>query len=465
MKSLVVLLAILMGPVSAGCGAKEQKPASQIPSVRWDLFLDTLQERTLNYFLVSTDPASGLAPDRWPSRSPSSIAAVGFGLTCYPIAAERGLIPRPKAARSTLTTLRFLLSAPQHDRADGAIGYRGLFYHFVAIPEGTRAWNCELSTIDTALLMAGVLMCQSYFGGADSTETMVRHIADSLYRRVDWTWTAEGRPGIVLGWTPEKGFDRESWRGYNEAMIMYILALGSPTHPVSPAVWDYWTSTYVWAEYYGWDFVSFGPMFGHQFSHCWIDYRGIQDLYTREKGIDYFENSRRATYSQRAYGADNPGRFRGYSENVWGVTPCDGPGDTSFVVDGTRRRFIGYAGRGVSFDWALDDGTLAPTGAGASVAFAPEICIPALKAMRDQHGARLWTAYGFVDAFNPTFVTPATGPAGWYDHDYLGIDQGPIAIMIENLRNGFVWEVMKKNSYVAQGLKRAGFTGGWLDKR
>jgi hypothetical protein len=334
----------------------------------------------------------------------------------------------------------------------------------VAIPDGSRAWNCELSTIDTALLMAGVLVCHTYFDRKDSPEHLIRQTADSLYRRVDWSWTAEGRKGITFGWTPEKGADSDSWHGYNEAMIMYILALGSPTHPVQPSVWDYWTSTYVWARYYDWEFVSFGPLFGHQYSHCWIDYKGIADAYMRRKGIDYFENSRRATYSQQAYGAENPRGYRGYSQEIWGVTPCDGPGDTTFVVEGKERRFIGYGGRGVSFDWALDDGTLAPTGPSGSVAFAPEISIPALKAIRKQY-PRVWSEFGFFDAFNPTFVTPATGPGGWVDRDYLGIDQGPIVIMIENLRNGFIWNLMKKNAYIVQGLKRAGFSGGWLDTK
>ena len=450
----VILLLLATGCVPA-----------QEPSTTWDPFLDTLQTRTLNFFLHTTDPKTGLAPDRWPNRSPSSIAAVGFALTSYPIAAERGLISRTDAARRTLATLTFLLDAPQGDRPDGVTGYRGFFYHFVTIPDGTRTWKCELSTIDTALLMAGVLFCESYFDRQSPDEARIRECADSLYRRVDWTWAAAGRKGIMLGWTPEKGADKNSWHGYNEAMIMNILALGSPTHPVAPSVWEYWTSTYIWAKYFDRDFVSFGPLFGHQFSHCWIDFWGIADQYMRSKGIDYFENSRRATYSQKAYGEKNPEAFRGYSKDIWGITPCDGPGDTTFTLDGRTRRFIGYAGRGVSFDWSLDDGTVAPTAAGGSVSFAPEICIPALKAMRTIYGRRLWSEYGFFDAFNPTYVTPATGPDGWFDHDYLGIDQGPIAIMIENLRNGFVWKIMRKNPYVVEGLKRAGFSGGWLDAR
>jgi hypothetical protein len=454
MKRLLFLLALLLpAAVFGGNG------------LRWDPFLDTLQTRTLRYFLHTMDPGTGLAPDRWPSRSHSSVAAIGFALTCYPIASERGVIPRAEAARRTLTTLRFLLHAPQNDHSAGATGYKGFFYHFLAIPDGTRAWNCELSTIDTALLMAGVLADQTYFSRGTLRERSIRQAADSLYRRVDWAWAGEGTKGITLGWTPENGADRESWHGYNEAMILYILALGSSTHPVSPSVWDYWTSTYVWAKYYSREFVSFGPLFGHQFSHCWIDFRGITDRYMSEKGIDYVENSRRATYSQQAYGAENPAGFRGYSREIWGVTPCDGPGDTTFAVAGKMRKFNGYAGRGVSFDWSLDDGTLAPTGAGGSVAFAPEICVPALKAMRREFGGKLWSEYGFFDAFNPTFVTPATGQDGWIDHDYLGIDQGPIALMIENLRNGFVWKLMQKNPYIVRGLTRAGFTGGWLEKK
>jgi hypothetical protein len=181
----------------------------------------------------------------------------------------------------------------------------------------------------------------------------------------------------------------------------------------------------------------------------------------KKKGIDYFENSRRATHAQRAYAVANPQNCRDYSENIWGFTACDGPADTSFVADGRLRKFITYGARGVSIDWTNDDGTIAPTAAGGSVAFAPEICIPALKAIRTKYDTLLWKEYGFLDSFNPSFITPKT-PNGWFDHDYLGIDQGPIMIMIENLRNDFVWNVMKKNPYIVKGLQRAGFEGGWL---
>jgi hypothetical protein len=229
-------------------------------------------------------------------------------------------------------------------------------------------------------------------------------------------------------------------------------------------MWAYWLEPCVWAEYQGSSFISFAPLFGHQYSFCWIDFRGIRDKYISERGSDYFENSRRATYSQQAYAAANPLSMKGYADSVWGMTACDGPGDTTFVVDGVKRRFTGYSARGASFDWTNDDGTIAPTAAGGSLPFAPEICIPALKAMRRVHGDRLFRTYGFADAFNMTYRTPRW-PEGWYDPDQLGIDQGPIAIMIENLRNGFVWKTMAKSPYIVRGLRRAGFSGGWLGDR
>jgi len=431
--------------------------------IRWDPFLDTLQGKTVEYFLEQSDPATGLTKDRAPSPSPSSIAAIGFALTVYPVAAERGIITRAQAAQRTFTTLRNLYNLPQGPDRTGVAGHHGLFYHFLRIDDGLRNRKSELSTIDTGLLMAGVLFCQSYFGGDSPAEKDIRALADSLYRRVDWKWAMGNAEGLMLEWTPEKGFSQHTWRGYNEAMIMYILALGSPTHPLAESVWKVWTSSYVWGKYYGEEFVSFGPLFGHQYSHCWIDYRGIKDEYMRARGLDYFENSRRATYSQRAYAVENPGQWKDYSQGVWGVTACDGPGDTVSVLEGKRRGFWGYRARGVSFDWVGDDGTIAPTAAGGSVAFAPEICIPALKVMRERYGDRVWRRYGFIDAFNPTFRRERTDEVGWFSDDYIGIDQGPIVIMIENLRNEFVWNVMKKNRYIVEGLRRAGFTGGWLD--
>lgn len=425
-------------------------------------FLDSLQYRTFLFFWETTNPENGLAVDRFPTESFSSIAAVGFALTAYPIGVHRGYVSREAAAERVLKTLTFLWKAPQSDQPV-ATGHKGFFYHFVDMTKGLRFEKVELSTIDTGLLLAGVLMCQSYFDGPSDLEQAIRAHADSIYKRVDWTWAQPRPPLIALGWYPEKGFHPMDWRGYNEAMIMYILALGSPTHPIGSDAWAEWTRTYVWASYGGSEFVSFGPLFGHQFSHCWIDFRGVQDAYMREKGIDYAENSRRATLSQQWYAIRNEAGWRDYSADIWGFTACDGPGYTSLVIDGTLRRFEGYAARGVSVDWTNDDGTITPTAAGGSLPFAPEICLPALMAMKETYGDRVWKRYGFIDAFNPTFVTPSTGPHGWFDVDHLGIDQGPILIMAENLRSEFVWETMKKNPYIVAGLRRAGFSGGWLD--
>lgn len=460
MFSLVFLFAAL----AIGCREKprQSQTATTPAHVSWDPFLDTLQVRTLKFFLETTDPATGLTPDRWPKPAPSSIAAVGFALTAYGIAAEREIITRAEAAQRTLNTLRFFWQLPQHERPDKVAGYKGFFYHFLKIPEGTREWNCELSTIDTSLLLAGVLFAQSYFDSENEQERDIRILADSLYFRADWNWFMADTNGVKTAWRPERGWSKYIWDGYDEAMILYILALGSPTYPLPESVWQVWTKPYLWAKYYGLEFVSFGPLFGHQYSHCWIDFRGIQDAYMRDKGIDYFENSRRATYTQQAYARENPNHYRDYSDNIWGLTACDGPKDTAFAVDGRKRKFWSYRARGVSFDWIEDDGTLAPTAAGGAVAFAPEICIPALKAMRAKYDTLIFKEYGFLDSFNLSFITAET-PNGWFDDDYLGIDQGPITIMIENLRNDFVWNVMKKNKYIVKGLQRAGFNGGWLD--
>ncbi len=449
--------AVLIVVLASSAAHTKARPAA------FDPFLDTLQHRTFNYFWELTDPSNGLTPDRAPTKTFSSVAAVGFALTAYPVGVERRYVTRTQAAQRALTTIRFFWSAPQGTDAVRATGHRGFYYHFLHLDTGLRYKDVELSTIDTGLLLAGVLMCQSYFDGASSIERDIRAYADSVYRRVDWQWAMNGSGRMSMGWHPESGFIKADWHGYNEAMILYTLALGSPTHPIDASAWTEWTKTYVWATYYGKDFVSFGPLFGHQYSHCWIDYRGIRDAYMRGKKMDYFENSRRATYTHRAYAKQNPRGFEGYSDSIWGLTACDGPGDAELMIGGTLRKFAGYDARGASVDWTNDDGTIAPTAAGGSVAFAPEICVPALKAMKNTYGAKVWRTYGFIDAFNPTFERNSV--KGWFDDDYIGIDQGPIVIMIENLRSGFVWDTMKKNTYIRRGLERAGFSGGWLDKK
>jgi len=456
-------------------GAKQGKPAATAAThEKVPPLIDDLERRTFDWFWDGANPRNGLVPDHYPTKSFASIAAVGFGLTAYGVGAERGYITREQAVERTLATLRFFHDAPQNDSEDDATGYHGFFYHFLDMDSGKRfERSVELSTVDTSLLLGGVLFAQSYYDRDTPQEKEIRQLADDIYRRVDWTWVQARKPLITMGWTPGGKFIPHDWQGYNEGMLVYILALGSPTHAVGEDAWKAWTSTYerTWGEFHGQTFLNFAPLFGHQFSHVWVDFRGIRDAWNREKGLDYFENSRRATYSQRAYAIANPGGWSGYGANMWGISASNGPGGLVVKSGGKERRFHGYVARGAGLDYINDDGTLVPMAAGGSIAFAPEIVVPALEEMKQRYGKDIYTKYGFVDAFNPSFHTKTdlrTGKLvpdlGWVDTVHLGIDQGPIVLMVENWRSGFVWNVMKKNPYVRKGLQRAGFTGGWLDE-
>jgi hypothetical protein len=459
-------------PAASAPGA----PAAPAPAAAAadSAFLDELERRTFDWFWDTTDPRTGLVPDRWPTPPFSSIAAIGFGLTAYGIGAERGWVTRPAAAERTLATLRFLWRAPQGPEPRGRTGHRGFFYHFLEIPSGSRFDGTELSTIDTGLLLAGVLFAQSYFDGPAPEEAQIRALADSLYRRVEWPFFVTDKRGLTMSWEPGwgRGHSRYRWNGLDESIILHILALGSPTHPVDTAVWRHYTSGYRWGVFHDQAGFQFAPLFGHQYSQAWIDFRGIRDDSTRARGLDYFENSRRATLAQRAYAIANPSRFRDYGAEVWGLTACDGPTDTTLLRGGERWTLHNYWARGAAAGDIRDDGTLAPTAAASSLPFAPEAVMPALRAFRDRYGEHLYTRYGFVDAFNPTLSTPMPVRAGrivpglgWFGPDYLGIDQGPIVMMIENHRSGLVWDVMRRNPHIVRGLCRAGFRGGWLDGR
>lgn len=463
---LFVALAAALGALP-GCAGPAQTSSPNVPDE--SVFLDSLAVRTFRFFDDHTNPANGLSPDRWPTDSFVSVAACGFALNAWPIAVERGWMSRGEAAERTLRTLDFFLHAPQGDAPAGTIGHRGFFYHFLEPASGHRFRDVELSTVDTALFLAGALFCQSYFDGSDPAEARVRALADSLYLRAEWDWASPRPPLIGHGWNPEEGHLPYDWGGYSEAMILYVLALGSPTHPADPRAWEAWTSGYRWGTWYGQEHLGFAPLFGHQFSHVWIDFRGIQDDYLRARGIDYFENSRRATLAQRAYALENPGGWSGYGDRLWGLTACDGPVHGQFEVRGTVRQFETYSARGSSFTEVRDDGTIAPTAMATSLPFAPEVVVPGLLAMAEDHPA-VWSEYGFLDALNPSFtfdvpvqhgrVVPG---AGWVDGDYLGLDQGPILAMIENHRSELLWRTMRRNPHVVRGLRAAGFTGGWLD--
>lgn len=437
-------------------------------------FYEDIEYRTFRWFWETARRDNGLVPDRYPSPSFCSIASVGFALTAYPVGVERGWITRAEARDLTLTTLRFFWEAPQGPEPTGNIGYKGFYYHFIDMISGARFGRTELSSVDTTLLLMGVLFAGQYYDRADAKEREIRDLAHKLYARADWNFfRSDGRKPVSMGWHPERGLIPSSWTGYNEGMFLYILGLGAPEHPLPADSWDVWTSTYprCWRGEGPTRHLAFAPLFGHQYSACWIDFRGIRDNAMREAGMDYFENSRRATYASRAYCIANPQGWDGWSKDIWGLTACDGPGDFKVQFKGKPTEFFGYSARGpLGQPDGRDDGTLAPTAALGSLPFAPEIVIPAAEAMRREHGDRLYGKYGFFDSFNPSFrwtdkklsngrVDPAKG---WYDTDYIGIDQGPILLGAANYRNDFVWKRMRTCAPIRKGLKAAGFTGGWL---
>lgn len=423
-----------------------------------DAELAKLQQVTFNYFLCETNLANGLVIDKTAPNWPASIAATGLGLACYPVAIEREFISRAKAVKRVLTTLRFFWKSPQGPEPD-ATGYKGFYYHFLDMKTGRRAWQSELSTVDSAFLIAGILTCGVYFKANTPDEQEIRDLADALYRRVDWQWAENHGATVSHGWKPEIGFLPFRWEGYDEAMLLYVLGLGSPTYPLPVCSYTAWASSYQWEHQYGYDYVYAGPLFTHQLSHVWIDFRKIQDPFMRVKGIDYFENSRRATYVQQQYALHNPLKFVGYSAVSWGITASDGPGPDTLEVNGIERQFYDYIGRGVPF--GPDDGTIAPWSALTSLPFAPEIVFPLLEHCSYTLKLREGHLYGFRSTYNQTHPEKSH-PCGWVSPFHYGLNEGPIILMFENHRSGLLWELMRGCPYIVNGLRRAGFTGGWL---
>jgi len=419
---------------------QESEPSAAIqaaarPFVSDEDFLEYVQQTAFDYFWYESNPVNGMVRDRSTPASPCSIAAVGFGLTAIGIGIDHGWITRAQGRARVLQTVRSFWTLPQGDQTSGTAGHNGWFYHFLDMRTGLRytPFQTELSSIDTALLLAGILYAGEYFDGPHPDEVEIRQLAEAIANRIDWNWMAQGTNVLSMGWMPGSGFLASKWIGYNEASILYILGLGAEINPLPASSWDRWTAGYRWATNYGQAYVPFAPLFGHQYSQCWLDLRHTADNYMRGKSITYFENSRRATIAQRAYCAANPKGY-GYSTNVWGLTACDGPG--------------GYSARGAPPP-ENDDGTIAPTAPGGSMPFAPEYCLPALRTMYDRYRAQIWTGYGFRDAFNLR--------QNWWASDVLGIDEGPIVVMIENHRSQSVWRLFMKNKQVQRGLKRAGF--------
>ena len=461
-----------LASLAAGLAATAAAPAPGSSAALPPLF-DLIERDTFAYFRDTTNPVNGLAPDRWPSAPFASIAATGFALTALPIGVSRGWITREQARARTLATLGFFWNAPQGDARTGITGHKGFFYHFLDLADGHRAGHCELSSVDTALLLGGILFAGQWFDNAHPDEQEIRDLAARIYARVDWRWMQARAPRIAMGWRPEGGFLSRDWTGYNEGMLIYILALGAPEHAVGPEAWPAWCATYdaSWRGEGAARHLAFAPLFGHQYSHVWIDFRGIRDNTMREANLDYFQNSTRATYAQRAYATRNPMGWDGYSADIWGLTACDGPGPARIAIHGRERQTGGYSARGpIGFPDGFDDGTLAPTAAIASLPFAPEIVVPAAETLYRVHGARIYGRYGFVDSFNPTVRAPAmvsrSGTidpvSGWTASDRVGIDQGPILAMIANARDDGVWKTMRASPAIRRGLARAGFVGGWL---
>jgi hypothetical protein len=432
-----------------GGGAVEGPPSdtvaiAPVSFANDSVFLDYVQRAAVDYFWYEANPVNGLIRDRSQRGSPASIAAVGFGLSAIHVGVDRGWIPRAAARARVLATLRTFWEGPQGTAVSGTIGYRGFFYHFLSMTTATRmvSWDTELSSIDTGLLLAGILDARQFFTGADSAETRIRGLADSIYARVEWDWMRNGGALLTHGWNPASGFLPYRWVGYNEAMILYILAMGGPAHAIPGSAWSAWTSGYSWfSNQYGYSFLGFPPLFGHQYTHCWVDFRSIADAYMVVKGLTYAENTRRATLAQQAYCIANPGGYTGYGALVWGLTACDGPTGTGY---------LGYSARGAPGAGTTDDGTIAPTAPAGSMPFTPEISIPTLRNLYDQYRATIWRPYGFADAFNLK--------ANWWGADDIGIDQGPIALMIENYRTGSLWSRTMAAAEIQRGLSAAGFT-------
>ena len=393
-----------------------------------EAFLEDLSHRTFLFFWEQADLRTGLVRDRalvdgvtdtHGDRNVASIAATGFGLTAICIGADRGWVPAEDARRRVLTTLRFLatLATTEH----------GWFYHFLDSTTGERHWQSEVSSIDTALLLAGVLTARQYF--RDDPE-IVRY-ARLIYERVDFSWMLNGDPFLLShGWKPETGFLAARWDSYSEHCILYLLAIGSPTHPISREAWYAWRRPAI--HYAGYTYITGGPLFIHQYSHAWVDFRGRRE--ERAPHTNYFENSVTATLAHRAFCVDLGRRFRSYSKDVWGITASD-----------SEKGYVAWGGPPAS---PAIDGTLVPSAPAGSLMFTPDICIAALRQMRELYGTRVYGRYGFANAFNPL--------DRWVDPDVIGIDTGVTLLSAENLRTGNVWGWFMRNESAQLALDRVG---------
>ena len=412
----------LLGTTLTGCRSVTQRYSPSTLSRDDDAFLEVLERASFQFFLDNTHPNTGLVRDRsrvdgQEKREVASIAAAGFGLSAQCIAAERGWMAQEEARVRVLTALRFL--------RDHLPNEHGFFFHFINWRTGERVWKCELSSIDTALLLAGVLTCRSYFADPE-----IREAAGVIYDRVDWNWMGQGALLLRMGWKPEDGFLTSTWDTYSEHMLLYLLAIGANRHALAPESWRAWRRPEF--EYGGLQYLTNldAPLFIHQYSHAWFDFRGVRDAFA-----DYFENSVKATRAHRQFCLDLRGQFPHFSDDLWGITASD-----------SARGYLAWGGPPQQGPL---DGTLVPCAAAGSLPFLPSESLRCLKTMRGRFGDRIWSRYGFVDAFNPA--------SGWTAPDVIGIDVGITLLMAENLRTGFIWRQFMKNREARRAMELAGF--------
>jgi hypothetical protein len=423
-----------------------------------EALVDRLQKSAFTYFLRHTNRDNGLVADTSIKGSHCSIAAVGFALSSYPVAIERGWIDRAEAAEIILTTLNFFADSDQGEER-AATGHRGFYYHFLDMKTGNRAWNSELSLIDTAIMFMGVLTVAAYFDRDEPDDVEIRDLAKMLYERADWRWALNKGDTLTMGWKPGGGFLRWRYQGYDEAILLYALAMGSPTHPIPAKSYDAFASTYTWMMVEEKPFLYAGPLFIHLFSHAWIDFRDIRDKAMTEKGSDYFQNTQIAIEAQRHYADRNPNKFSGYGRDCWGLTACDGPNQTGGKHSRPgRRKVLGYAARGAPF--GPDDGTIAPWAPLACLPFDRDAALSGTRAMLATYPNLLLDGC-FIGGFNPTIN--GKGPDGWVDDRSVAIDQGLLVMMIENDRTGLIWKLLRESPAIRKGLEKAGFKGGWLE--
>jgi len=383
-----------------------------------EAFINMIQKDTFKYFWEEADPDTGLVADNSTGGAPCSIAATGFGLTAICIGHSRGWITYDEAYDRVFKTLKTFKNTLESEH--------GFYYHFVDMKTGKRAWDSELSSIDSALFFAGALFAGQYFKG-----TELERLANSLYYEADWHWMTNGTSLICMGWSPEKGFLGSYWDWYNEGVIAYVLAIGSPTYPISPDCWKAWRKPV--GEYGGYKVVYsfFGSLFTYQFAHAWVDFRNIDD-----NGINYWDNSVNAVLANRQFCIDNARSHKGYGEDGWGLTAGEGP--------------LGYKGYGAKpADRTVEDGTINPYGMVASMPLVPGQSIKSVKKTYDRYGKSVYGKYGFKAGYNLD--------KRWWCDSYTGIDQGITVLMIENYRTGMVWDYFMRNQCVKDWIELCGF--------